>query len=126
MKLACQDVLDAVNLGRDVSRRNPRDLSDRSRVHAFQVREDDLAIERLAYAGFRAEAGEQGLPIEEATRVTEFSSSPSLIVSSVAQALGLGNSAVELRSDPASPFVARVTLGADYRPCYDPTRHQPG
>lgn len=85
----------------------------------------ELALERLAYAGFRAEAGEQGLPIEEATRVTEFGRSPSQIASSVAQALGLGNSVVELRSDPASRFVARVTLGADYRPCYDPTRHQP-
>lgn len=85
----------------------------------------DLAIERLAYAGLRAEAGEQGLPIEGATRVTGFGSSPSHIASSVAQALGLGNSVVEIRSDIASRYVARVTLGADYRACYDPTRRQP-
>ncbi|MCL4368380.1 MAG: LCP family protein [Actinobacteria bacterium] len=85
----------------------------------------DLAIERLAHAGFQAEAGEQGLPIEETTRITDFSSSSSPVASTVAQALGLGNPVVELRPDPASQIVARVTLGSDYRPCYDPTRHQP-
>jgi LCP family protein required for cell wall assembly len=86
----------------------------------------DLAIERLAYAGFEAEAGAQGLPIEPKTRLTDLSSVPSQAASAVSQALGLANPAVDKEPDPASNVAVRVTLGTDYRACYDPTRHQPG
>src|ERR1017187_2653806 len=47
MKCAGQDVLDAVNLGGDVARREAGDLADGRCVHAFQIGEDDLAIQWL-------------------------------------------------------------------------------
>src|ERR1019366_3178600 len=47
VKCARQDVLDAVNLGSDVARRKAGDLADGRRVHALQIGEDDLAIQRL-------------------------------------------------------------------------------
>src|SRR5665811_682437 len=47
MKRTGQDVFDAVNLGSDVARRKAGDLADGRRVHALQIGEDDLAIQRL-------------------------------------------------------------------------------
>src|ERR1035437_3335871 len=47
MKRTGQDVFDAVNLGGDVARRKAGDLADGRRVHALQIGEDDLAIQRL-------------------------------------------------------------------------------
>src|SRR6266516_610767 len=47
LKLAGQHVLDAVNFGGDVSRRQSGDLSDRSGIESFEVGEDYVAIERL-------------------------------------------------------------------------------
>src|ERR1022692_283348 len=47
MKGAGQDPLDAVNLGGDVARRQAGNLADSRRVHALQIREDHLAIQRL-------------------------------------------------------------------------------
>src|ERR1039458_670908 len=47
MKGAGQDVLDAVNFGGDIARRQAVNLADSRRVQAFQVGQDDLAIQRL-------------------------------------------------------------------------------
>ena len=46
---ASQDDLDAVNLHRDVRRRQSGEFADRGRGHSFEVRYDDLPIE-----GFKA------------------------------------------------------------------------
>src|ERR1035437_1730926 len=47
MEGAGQDALDAVNFGGDIARREASDLADGSGVHALQIREDDLAVQRL-------------------------------------------------------------------------------
>ena len=47
MKFSGQNVFDAVNLGRYVSRRQAGDFADRCGIHALEIGEDDLAIHRL-------------------------------------------------------------------------------
>jgi len=42
-----QDVLDPVYPHRHISRRQPRDFSDRHGVHILEIRDDDLAVERF-------------------------------------------------------------------------------
>src|ERR1039458_1557724 len=59
MEGAGQDALDAVNLGGDVARREAGDLADGRRVHALQIREDDLAIQRLQSVHQRKKAAER-------------------------------------------------------------------
>src|ERR1017187_5987467 len=59
MEGAGQDALDAVNLGGDVARRQAGDLTDGRRVHTLQIREDDLAIQRLQSVHQRKKAAER-------------------------------------------------------------------
>ena len=47
MKFSGQNVLDAVDLGRYITRRQAGDFADGCRVHALEIGEDDLAIHRL-------------------------------------------------------------------------------
>ncbi len=86
----------------------------------------DLAIERLAYAGFRAEPGAKLSSVAATTRVVEYShSGDRQAASDVIRALGLPFTEPQVETDAASPIAVRVTLGTDYRACFDPTRHQP-
>src|ERR1035438_9917365 len=59
MEGAGQDALDTVNLGGDVARRQAGDLADGRRIHALQIREDDLAIQRLQSVHQRKQAAER-------------------------------------------------------------------
>ena len=47
MKCSGQNVFDAVNLGRYITRRQARDFADGPRIHALEIERDDLAIHRL-------------------------------------------------------------------------------
>src|SRR5687767_15524013 len=57
MKAMAQDLLDAVYLGRDVPRRQACDVADGRRVHAFEVEQHHLPIERCE----RVDQGEDPL-----------------------------------------------------------------
>src|SRR5208283_2182751 len=47
MKSLREQILDAVNFGGHIAWRDPGDLRRRRGVQPFQIRQDDLAIERL-------------------------------------------------------------------------------
>src|SRR5579864_817246 len=53
---ALQDVLDPMNLHSNVGRRKPGDFSRRIRIHTLEIRNDDLAIDRLELLDQRGEA----------------------------------------------------------------------
>jgi hypothetical protein len=53
MKLATEKVLNAMNLRGDVAWRKARNLSNRRRVHPFEVQEHDLLVGRLEFPNQR-------------------------------------------------------------------------
>jgi len=61
MKLPTEKVLNAMNLRGDVARRKARNLSNRRRVHSFQVQEHDLLVLRLEFPNQRPNAIERRL-----------------------------------------------------------------
>jgi hypothetical protein len=63
IKCSSQNVFDAVNLGRHIPRCQAGDLADGRRVHALQIRENDLAIHRLQLLYQREQAAERLLVV---------------------------------------------------------------
>ena len=61
MKLPTDKVLNAMDLRGDVAWRKARNLSNRRRVHSFQVQEHDLLVLRLEFSNQRPDAIERRL-----------------------------------------------------------------
>lgn len=83
-----------------------------------------LAAERLIYAGYEAYAGPDMESIEARSSLHDFGNLDSAIVDDVLRTLGLPSSALVSNPDPSSPFDVQLILGADYSPCFNPTRNQ--
>lgn len=83
-----------------------------------------LAAERLIYAGYEAFAGADFDQIEARSSLTDFGIVEADAAETIRQELGLSTSALVSDPDSASPFDLRLVLGADYRPCFNPTRGQ--
>src|SRR5687768_4128843 len=64
MKLTAQKVLDPMDLCRNVTRRVPCNLSDRGRVHSFQIEKDHLLVVRLEPLNQRPQSIQRFLLIE--------------------------------------------------------------
>lgn len=82
---------------------------------------DELAAERLAYAGFAAHVGAPtggGGP----THLIDYGLTGPEVREQLRALLGLSPAAVVLQPSNPSPFHFRLVVGDDYRPCFDPTR----
>src|SRR5262245_25730859 len=61
MKLATEKVLNAMNLRGDIAWRKARNLSNRRRIHSFQIQEHDLLVVRFEFPNQRPDAVERRL-----------------------------------------------------------------
>ncbi len=83
-----------------------------------------LAAERLEYYGFRTHVGQAIDAPGGQTHLIDFGLATAETRDELLAVLGLPAAAVELQSDPASPFPFRLVVGTAYDPCFDPTRAQ--
>lgn len=83
-----------------------------------------LAAERLIYAGYEAHAGPDLERIENRSSLLAYGNLEAETVEHVLRTLGLTSSSLVSNPDPSSPFDLGFVLGADYRPCFNPTRNQ--
>jgi len=83
-----------------------------------------LAAERLEYHEFRTHIGPTSDEADGSTRLIDYGQATAEVRDELLSALGLPAAALELRSDPISPFPFRLVVGSSYDPCFDPTRGQ--
>jgi LCP family protein required for cell wall assembly len=86
----------------------------------------DLAAERLTYAGFEASVDPSPAAAQTATTLIDFGVAPSGTRTDVASAIGLSPGAVQINPQADSPFAFQLTVGENYRPCFNPTLDQLG
>jgi len=83
-----------------------------------------LATQRLAYFGFHVLDGGEA-PERPDTLILDHGPADPGQASHLLLALGLLPERLQLEPDPKAVVPLEVLLGADYHPCFDPTRHQP-
>jgi LCP family protein required for cell wall assembly len=83
-----------------------------------------LAAERLAFFGLDVTTGDDVQPRSD-TLVLDHGSGDATTGPLLLRALGLSDDRLRADPDPQASQPFEVLLGADYEPCYDPTRDQP-